>query len=216
MTTVATHCKCPKDFNGRWSYGHSGRETLQPDPGRLDGIQADRQGTGGELLGAELIISPHGENPLHVHPRQEEHFKALSGTLGIQIGGQNRKLREGEEATVPPGTPHRWWNDAEEEEARVLIEFRPALNTETYFETLYGSTRDGRIGAKGPSFLLQHAVTLTGVNKGESTAPRPLFRYRSCSLRHWLRWGGCSGTEATTRSTAERRLQDLKEQVRRH
>jgi quercetin dioxygenase-like cupin family protein len=41
--------------------------------------------TGGELLSAELIVSPHGENPLHVHPHQEERFKALSGTLGVQI-----------------------------------------------------------------------------------------------------------------------------------
>jgi hypothetical protein len=118
-------------------------------------------------LSAELIVSPHGENPLHVHPHQEERFKALSGTLGIQIGNEHAKLGEGEEATVSPGTPHRWWNDADQEDARVLVEYRPALNTETYFETLYGSTRDGKIDENGPSFLLQHAVTLTGVNKGE-------------------------------------------------
>jgi len=151
----------------------AGERLYNPIQGDWMVFKQTARDTGGELLGAELIISPHGENSLHVHPRQEEHFKALSGTLGIQIGGQNRKLREGEEATVPPGTPHRWWNDAEEEEARVLIEFRPALNTETYFETLYGSTRDGRIGAKGPSFLLQHAVTLTGVNKGEIYGASP-------------------------------------------
>ena len=41
------------------------------------------------------------------------------------------------------------------------------MNTETYFETLYACARDGRFGENGASFLLQHAVTLTGVNKGE-------------------------------------------------
>jgi mannose-6-phosphate isomerase-like protein (cupin superfamily) len=123
--------------------------------------------TGGELLSAELIVSPQGENPLHVHPRQEERFEVLSGTLGIQISDEHGRLGEGEETTVPPGTPHRWWNDDVQEGARVLVELRPALNSEIYFETLYGSTRDGRINANGPSFFLQHAVTLTGLNKGE-------------------------------------------------
>ena len=38
---------------------------------------------------------------------------------------------------VPPGTPHRWWNETEED-AHVLAELRPALNTEMFFETAYG------------------------------------------------------------------------------
>jgi quercetin dioxygenase-like cupin family protein len=146
--------------------------------------------TGGELFSAELIVSPHGKNPLHVHPHWEERFKALTGTLGVQIGDEQGKLGQGEEATVPPGTPHRWWNDADQEEARVLIEFRPALNTETYFETLYGSTRDGKIGDKGPAFLLQHAVTLSGINKGEiysASPPLPLQKLLLAALFLWSR-----------------------------
>jgi len=84
--------------------------------------------TNGELMSGELIVSPRGSNPLHVHPLQEEHFKVLSGTLGVQVGDEQRSLGEGEEALVPPGTPHRWYNEAEQEEARVLVEVRPALN----------------------------------------------------------------------------------------
>jgi mannose-6-phosphate isomerase-like protein (cupin superfamily) len=40
-------------------------------------------------LSAELVISPRGGNPLHVHPNQEEHFKVLSGTLGVQVGEEH-------------------------------------------------------------------------------------------------------------------------------
>jgi len=36
----------------------------------------------------------------------------------------------------PPGTPHRFWNDTAEE-ARALVELRPELNSEIFFETLY-------------------------------------------------------------------------------
>jgi quercetin dioxygenase-like cupin family protein len=130
------------------------------------------QDTGGELMSAELVVSPGGGNPLHVHPRQEEHFKALSGTLGVLVGEEHRRLGEGEEATVPPGTPHRWWNDTDEE-ARVLVELRPELNTEIFFETLYGLARDGITDENGLPNLLQQAVTLNGVNKGEIYLARP-------------------------------------------
>jgi quercetin dioxygenase-like cupin family protein len=125
------------------------------------------QDTDGELLSLDLFVSPRGGNPLHVHPLQEEYFKAVSGTLGVQIGDEHRCLREGEEAIVPPGTPHRWWNDSDEEEAHVLAELRPALNTETFFETGYGLARDGKTDENNVPSILQQAVTLTGINKGE-------------------------------------------------
>jgi quercetin dioxygenase-like cupin family protein len=122
--------------------------------------------TDGELLRLELFVSPRGGNPLHVHPLQEEYFEAVSGTLGIQVGDERRSVGEGEEAVVPPGTPHRWWNEADEE-ARVLVELRPALNSEIFFETVYGLARDGKTDENGVPSLLQQAVTLNGVNKGE-------------------------------------------------
>ena len=125
------------------------------------------QDTDGELLSLDLFVSPRGGNPLHVHPLQEEYFKAVSGTLGVQIGDEHRCLREGEEAIVTPGTPHRWWNDSDEEEAHVLAELRPALNTETFFETGYGLARDGKTDENNVPSILQQAVTLTGINKGE-------------------------------------------------
>jgi hypothetical protein len=65
----------------------------------------------------------------------------------------------------PPGTPHRFWNDTDEE-ARVLVELRPALNSEIFFETLYGLPRDGKTDENGVPNLLQQAVTLNGINKG--------------------------------------------------
>jgi quercetin dioxygenase-like cupin family protein len=123
--------------------------------------------TDGELLGADLIVSPRGGNPLHVHPRQEERFKAISGTFGVQIGDEQRWLSEGEEAAVPPGTPHRWWNDSDDEEAQVSVELRPALNSEVFFETLYGLARDGKTDRNGVPNLLQQAAMLNGINSDE-------------------------------------------------
>jgi quercetin dioxygenase-like cupin family protein len=123
--------------------------------------------TNGELMRVDLYVSPRGGNPLHVHPLQEEYFKAISGTLGVQVGDEYRWLEDGEEAVVPLGTPHRWWNDSDQEEAHVLAELRPALNSETFFQTGYGLARDGKTDENGAPNLLQQAVTLTGINKGE-------------------------------------------------
>jgi quercetin dioxygenase-like cupin family protein len=123
--------------------------------------------TGGELMSGELVVAPSGGNPLHVHPLQEEHFEVPSGTFGVQIADERRSLGEEEEATVAPGTPHRWFNEDDQHEARVSVALRPALNTETFFETLYGLARDGRTDESGVPNPLQLAVMLDGLHKGE-------------------------------------------------
>ena len=123
--------------------------------------------TDGELLSADLFVSPGGSNPMHVHPRQEERFKAVSGSLGVQVRDERRWLMEGEGVIVPPGTPHRWWNDSDDDEAHVSVELRPALNSEVFLETLYGLARDGKTDENGAPSLLQQAVTLDGINRGE-------------------------------------------------
>jgi len=145
----------------------AGDEIYNPVQGDSIKFRETARDTGGQLMSGEIVVSPRGGNPLHVHPLQEEHFEVLSGTFGVQIGDEQRSLVEGEEATVPPGAPHRWFNEDEQEEARVLVELRPALNTETFFETHYGLARDGKTDENGAPSLLQQAVTLTGVNKGE-------------------------------------------------
>jgi quercetin dioxygenase-like cupin family protein len=155
------------------SMARSGEEIHNPIQGDSILFRHTARDTGGELMSGELVVSPGGGNPLHVHPLQEEHFEVLSGTLGVQIGDEHRSLGQGQEATVPPGTPHRWFNDSAREEARVLGEVRPALNSEVFFETLYGLARDGRTDESGVPNLLQFAVMLNGLHKGEIYLAEP-------------------------------------------
>ena len=150
-----------------------GEEIHNPIQGDSILFRHTARDTSGELMSGELVVSPGGGNPLHVHPLQEEHFEVLSGTLGVQIGDEHRSLGQGQEATVPPGTPHRWFNDSDREEARVLGEVRPALNSEVFFETLYGLARDGRTDESGVPNLLQFAVMLNGLHKGEIYLAEP-------------------------------------------
>ena len=151
----------------------AGEEIYNPVQNDWIVFRETSQDTSGQLLSAELVVSPCGGNPLHVHPNQEEHFKVLSGILDVQVGEEHRSLGEGEEATVPPGTPHRWWNAADQKEARVLVELRPALNTEIGFETIYGLARDGKTNKNGVPNLLQLAVMLNSLHKGELYLAKP-------------------------------------------
>lgn len=151
----------------------SGQEIHNPVQGDSIVFRQTARDTGGELMSGELVVSPGGGNPLHVHPLQEEHFEVLSGTLGVQIGDEHRNFEEGEEAAIPPGTPHRWFNESDREETRVLGEVRPALNSEVFFETLYGLARDGRTDESGVPNPLQFAVMLNGLHKGEIYLAEP-------------------------------------------
>lgn len=68
---------------------------------------ADTGGTFG-LLEAEI---PAGEGPpLHVHEREEEFFRVLSGRFLFVCGEQRTELTEGGCVLLPRGVPHRFQN----------------------------------------------------------------------------------------------------------
>jgi hypothetical protein len=88
------------------------------------------------------------------------------------VAGAQRTLGAGEVATIPVGVAHRWWN-AGEGGAVVRVELRPALDTETFFEVLFGLSRDGKTNRKGIPGLLQIAVTVRALGDSCSTLVTP-------------------------------------------
>jgi quercetin dioxygenase-like cupin family protein len=114
--------------------------------------------TGGELLEMTLYLAPKGFIAApHVHPNQEERFEVSGAPVMFKVDGNERLYQPGEVAVVPPGTPHVWWNPSDEE-AATLVQFRPALDTETFFETFFGLARDGKVGRNGLPNPLQMMV----------------------------------------------------------
>lgn len=114
--------------------------------------------TGGELLEVESVYTKPSPSrpPAHYHPHQEERFEVLSGALRVRVGDEERMLREGDVLVVPPNTPHEMW--AEEGGVRVSWRTYPALETESFFETLWGLARDGKTNEKGAPNLFRMAV----------------------------------------------------------
>lgn len=80
---------------------------------------------------------------------QSERFSVRSGTIRVMIGDQKRLLGAGEQALVPPGTAHRWWN-AGPGDALVRVEMRPGLHFEELLEEAFQLVDEGKFGEDGP------------------------------------------------------------------
>jgi mannose-6-phosphate isomerase-like protein (cupin superfamily) len=131
------------------------------------------ESTAGELLAFDLYIAPGAAVATeHFHARQEERFLVSVGTISLEATGERRKIGPGEGATVPTGAPHRWWNESQEE-AVVRVELRPALDTETFFETFFGLGRDGKTNSKGIPGLLQIAVAFRDLGNSCPSLTKP-------------------------------------------
>jgi quercetin dioxygenase-like cupin family protein len=124
-------------------------------------IRKTARDTAGELFQAELFLPPGGFVAAeHIHPLQEERFEVIAGTLRGRVAGKELASGAGEIVVVTKGTPHVWWN-AGDDKLHVLVEVRPALRFETFFETFFGLAQDGKVDRKtGLPNLLQLAVTM--------------------------------------------------------
>jgi mannose-6-phosphate isomerase-like protein (cupin superfamily) len=126
----------------------------------LTGEKALLVESAGESDGARIVVDfavekggfvPGGE---HVHDHCAEHFDVQHGSISFLIDGAERKLVAGEEATVEPGTWHRWWNPGSDE-VRIRVRVEPAMRFEEAILIAWGLCTDGHTNAEGrPSPLL--------------------------------------------------------------
>ncbi|WP_458209185.1 cupin domain-containing protein [Haladaptatus sp. NG-SE-30] len=114
--------------------------------------------TDGELVELEIVAEPFAAGPPeHVHERQRESFEVVAGSVTGTLDGEPFTVSAGESFVIPAGTPHRWWNDGDQE-LRARVEVRPALEFAEFLETVYGLAADGKTNAKGIPNPLQMAV----------------------------------------------------------
>ncbi len=181
---------------------HPGETIENPFTGECITFPETTEDTGGELLRFEYAALPHAEGPpKYVHPRQEERFEVVSGTLVARAGGCERTLGEGQSVTIAAGTPHTFRNPGEEE-VRFLVEFRPALGIEPFFETAWGLVRDGKATALGvPKNPLQLAV-LAAAYRDE------VYFTRRRSAGYWGTARGIPSTVAPSEHPAGRERQN--------
>lgn len=120
-------------------------DTLKLTPGESVTVRSSTP----EALEVEGVYGAGGSPPPpHFHPRQDEHFEVLSGSLLTKIDGSERTLQTGQTVDIPAGTTHQMWNPGEIE-ARVLWRTAPRGRTEEWFRAIDGLHREGRVGSNG-------------------------------------------------------------------
>jgi mannose-6-phosphate isomerase-like protein (cupin superfamily) len=134
-------------------------ETIEaPTMGQRITCSDSTASTSGELFRFELwmrggALAP----PLHVHPRQEERIRVLSGSVRSISGGVERVLGAGETVVSRPGELHTV-GPAGESAVEMVVEFRPALGFEAFAERTFALDRAGRLNAKGQGNPLRLAT----------------------------------------------------------
>jgi quercetin dioxygenase-like cupin family protein len=149
------------------------RNTLRLPGGASFSITKSAAETGGERVEIEITLPPDVSGPPpHFHPRQEEQWHVLAGTLEAQVDGNWRTLREGESASIPMGRVHTLRNRTNED-VRVLDVHIPALDFQDYMEDLHQLTEAGKITSlRSPRSLVYLATVLREHRTTQLTASR--------------------------------------------
>jgi mannose-6-phosphate isomerase-like protein (cupin superfamily) len=135
--------------------------------------------TNGELLRWEHALRPGARVPYdHIHSVQEERFEIIAGTATVRIGNETKVFKPGDALVIPAGTAHGLANDGVDE-LRVMTELRAAMNTEVYFETVFGLARDGKVGKNGVPNLLHTAVIVRDLGEKGGVPGTPMFLQRA-------------------------------------
>lgn len=122
-------------------------------------FRSTRHETGGALLEADYYLRPGGYvAAAHIHPRQEETFEVLEGSVNISIGGRDIHAVPGQTYVVMPGVSHRIVNHAGAP-AHLYSTLRPAMRSDELLQTMWALASDGRTTKRGIPNLLQAAVS---------------------------------------------------------
>lgn len=83
---------------------------------------------------AEATVPPGGATTAHFHRASEELYFFTEGTGRLRVGDEERDVRPGDCAVIPPGTEHKLWCTGAEP-LRLLCCCSPAYSHEDTFLT---------------------------------------------------------------------------------
>jgi mannose-6-phosphate isomerase-like protein (cupin superfamily) len=113
-----------------------GQTMTNPASGERITFRQTAAATDGALVAIDLELPAGARLPggLHIHPRKEERFAVVAGSMRFRLGRKRVTARPGEVVIVPAGVKHAFAN-AGDTDALVQVEIRPMLQMERLFET---------------------------------------------------------------------------------
>jgi mannose-6-phosphate isomerase-like protein (cupin superfamily) len=111
------------------------------------------------LFWVELELVPHAPGPPeHIHTSFIEKFVVAEGTLSVLFQGQKRVMHAGETMLVPPGIPHKPFNETG---SRVVVrapmepEYAMPEQFSVFLKQAYGYFDEAPSNSRPPKALLQ-------------------------------------------------------------
>ena len=95
---------------------YRGQTLENPASGERITFRQTSANTGGELLAIDLELPANRRVPggQHIHPKQEERFEVVEGTMRFRMGRKRVVAGPGEVVVVPPGQKHDFANVGDE------------------------------------------------------------------------------------------------------
>lgn len=118
--------------------------------------------TNGAYTLIEIDLGKSDGPPLHFHKTFSEKFEVKEGVLFLQVGKEKKRMVVGDSVTVPAGTAHRFYNEADNN-VKFHITLVPGhTGMENFIKIFYGLAADGLTDKKGkPKSFAHLAVALT-------------------------------------------------------
>lgn len=111
------------------------------------------------MVWSALVLEPYAPGPPeHIHGSFPENFIVAEGTLSLMVNGEKKILRAGESLLVPPGTPHRPFNETG---SRVVVaspttpEYAIPEKFSVFLTQAYGFFDESERHSQPPQVLLQ-------------------------------------------------------------
>jgi mannose-6-phosphate isomerase-like protein (cupin superfamily) len=153
----------------------AGEELFDPIRGQRLIFRKTAWDSKGELVEVEAFYRPSSEAPPeHIHPRQEEYFEVLAGSIDTRVNGQEKRYEAGESFRILAGTAHQMWSGGGVE-ARILWQTRPTLHTDDFFEIMWGLAQAGKTNKAVLPNPLQLAVILQQYRREVRPTKPPLI-----------------------------------------
>jgi quercetin dioxygenase-like cupin family protein len=153
---------------------HAGQEIDNPAMGARIRFRRVARDTDGGLLELDFFLKPGGIVATdHLHPHQEERFEVIAGVMRGHVGGEPHVVAAGGSSVVAAGVPHAWRN-AGDAEAHLRVQFRPALDTEEMFDTVFALARAGRTDHRGVPALRHRLAMLAAFPREFRPAGMPV------------------------------------------
>jgi quercetin dioxygenase-like cupin family protein len=102
----------------------------------------------GENLIVTLWLEPGGGLPAHYHPKQEERWSVVEGTVRFRLGDERVIGPEDGEIPVHPGTVHGLAS-ASDQEAKLRCLVIPALRLQSFLEESAVAAQEGLFTPRG-------------------------------------------------------------------